>query len=139
MLLFVGRKQRIFKRWRQFMKTLFLYIILFLTFILSTSFHFHSIDVDISGKIYRATSTSNLPVKGAKLFVKYKGEIIAETETDKLGHYEITINVGLGNGLTNTYDFYVTSTKIDTCFIKSIRQFKSEEFTWNIKLPGRCR
>ena len=119
------------------MNRLSFYIILFLTFILSTSFH--SIDVDISGKIYKVSSTSNLPVRGAKLFVKYKGEIIAETKTDKFGNYEITINVGLGNGLTNTYDFYVTSGKTDTCFIKSIRQFKSEEFTWNIKLPTNCK
>jgi hypothetical protein len=116
------------------MRPPFSYIIIILIFLLLSSFF--SIDVNISGNVYKANS--NQPAKRVKLFVKYQGKIIAKTKTDTLGHYEITINVGLANGLKNTYDFYIVNVKNDTCFTKSIRQFKSDDVTLNIKLPINC-
>ena len=116
------------------MRRLIFIPILLITFFTTTSFL--SVDVDLSGKIYSDNIEINKQLIGLQLFVKYKGEIVAETNTDKEGHYEMSINVSLSNGLTNTYDFYITGIGIDTSFIKAITQFDGEEMKWDIKLPN---
>jgi hypothetical protein len=116
------------------MKRLRFIFLLVIIFIVTTSFL--SIDVDITGKVYSDNLELNKELFGIELFAKYTDRIVAKTFVDKTGHYEITINVGLSDGLKNTYDFYMTSLGADTCFIKSFRQFDGEEMTWDIKLPN---
>lgn len=117
-----------------FMKRPIFILLLLITFFVTTSFL--SVDVDISGKFYSDNADLNKQLVGMQFFAKYEGNVVAKTTVDNSGHYEISINVGLSNGLKNTYDFYITSFGTDTCFIKSFQQFNGEEMTWDIKLPN---
>ncbi len=116
------------------MKRITFIIISLLIFITTTSFL--TVEVKVSGKVYSDNIEFNKEIVGIELFVKYEDNIIAKTFIDKMGNYEVTMNVGLSNQLKNTYDFYFTSIGSDTCFIKAFLQFNGEEMTWNIKLPN---
>ncbi len=95
--------------------------------------------MDLSGKVYSDNPKINSELLGIELFAKYADKVVSKTIIDKSGHYQITINVGLSNGLNNTYDFYITRLGIDTSFIKAFRQFQGEEMTWDIKLPSTLK
>ena len=86
----------------------------------------------ISGSVHfkneRAVSAA-----GLSLFVKANERIIASTDVDSLGQYEISFILDQ----QPSFDFFFAGSGQDTTFIKSFTEFESDLMTWDIELPER--
>ncbi|MCX8080291.1 MAG: hypothetical protein N3F09_03535 [Bacteroidia bacterium] len=86
----------------------------------------------ISGKVYSDDKELYEQLVGLNLFVIADSKLVAQTFTDKCGHYELSFT----RGSEKSFDFFITSIGIDTTLLKSFTTFESDVMTYDFKFPN---
>src|ERR1017187_4923586 len=96
-----------------------------------TAFISISHQVHISGSFYSDDKNVSDQFIGLQYYVKADNKIIAQTELDKNGHYDLTF---IYDNMKD-YDFFITGIGIDETFIESVIAFNGDKFNEDIKFP----
>lgn len=84
----------------------------------------------LSGSVHFKKQRTEAKVEGLNLVVKAASKVVASTEVDGKGHYDISFIPED----QPSFDFYYAGLGHDTTFIKSFTKFESDVMTWDIEL-----